>query len=110
MYVSACQAIIDNSLYPSHDILVLNISTSAQLTFAMPADFKPPDSPPPASSISFFPYFDSSYLAVAASLNGGNVLATFVEMLNAWMKDLGMYFYIPFYQHMQLKVSDIIVF
>ncbi|XP_026184189.1 sedoheptulokinase [Mastacembelus armatus] len=68
---------------------VLNISTSAQLTFAMPAGFKPPDSPQPASSISYFPYFDSSYLAVAASLNGGNVLATFVEMLSAWMQELG---------------------
>ncbi|XP_041808478.1 sedoheptulokinase [Chelmon rostratus] len=68
---------------------VLNISTSAQLTFAMPADFKPPASPQPASSISYFPYFEDSYLAVAASLNGGNVLATFVEMLTAWMKELG---------------------
>ncbi|KAE8287974.1 Sedoheptulokinase [Larimichthys crocea] len=68
---------------------VLNISTSAQLTFAMPADFKPPNSPQPASSISYFPYFKDSYLAVAASLNGGNVLATFVEMLTAWMKELG---------------------
>uniref|UniRef100_A0A3B4Z8M0 Sedoheptulokinase n=1 Tax=Stegastes partitus TaxID=144197 RepID=A0A3B4Z8M0_9TELE len=68
---------------------VLNISTSAQLTFTMPADFKPLDSPDPASSIAYFPYFDSSYLAVAASLNGGNVLATFVEMLKAWMRDLG---------------------
>ncbi|XP_051903863.1 sedoheptulokinase isoform X1 [Hippocampus zosterae] len=69
---------------------VLNISTSAQLTFAMPADFKPPDSPQPESSIAFFPYFGSSYLAVAASLNGGNVLATFVEMLTGWMKELGV--------------------
>ncbi|XP_070774098.1 sedoheptulokinase isoform X2 [Enoplosus armatus] len=68
---------------------VLNISTSAQLTFSMPADFRPPDSPEPASSISYFPYFDNLYLAVAASLNGGNVLATFVEMLTAWMKELG---------------------
>ncbi|XP_028278384.1 sedoheptulokinase [Parambassis ranga] len=68
---------------------VLNISTSAQLTFAMPADFRPPDSPQSASSISYFPYFDSSYLAVAASLNGGNVLSTFVEMLTGWMKELG---------------------
>ncbi|XP_071316719.1 sedoheptulokinase [Trachinotus anak] len=67
---------------------VLNISTSAQLTFAMPAGFKPQDSPHPASSISYSPYFDSLYLAVAASLNGGNVLATFVEMLAAWMKEL----------------------
>uniref|UniRef100_A0A3Q0RVE7 Sedoheptulokinase n=1 Tax=Amphilophus citrinellus TaxID=61819 RepID=A0A3Q0RVE7_AMPCI len=68
---------------------VLNISTSAQLTFAMPADFNPPDSPQPVSSISYFPYFDSMYLAVAASLNGGNVLATFVEMLTSWMRELG---------------------
>ncbi|XP_005800873.2 sedoheptulokinase [Xiphophorus maculatus] len=69
---------------------VLNISTSAQLTFAMPADFTPPDSPQLESSISYFPYFDSSYLAVAASLNGGNALATFVETLTAWMKELGV--------------------
>ncbi|KAM8898313.1 sedoheptulokinase isoform 2-T4 [Spinachia spinachia] len=68
---------------------VLNISTSAQLSFAMPADFKPPDSPQPASTVSYFPYFDDSYLAVAASLNGGNVMATFVGMLTSWMKELG---------------------
>ncbi|XP_068601040.1 sedoheptulokinase [Brachionichthys hirsutus] len=69
---------------------VLNISTSAQLTFAMPADFKPPDHPPPPpSSVSYVPYFKDSYLAVAASLNGGNVLAAFVEMLAAWLKELG---------------------
>lgn len=74
------------------DVTVLNISTSAQLTYAMPADFRPPDSPQPASSISYFPYFKGSYLAVAASLNGGNVLATFVEMLGAWMKELGVCF------------------
>lgn len=79
-----------DSLSPA--LSVLNISTSAQLTFAMPADFKPPDSPHPHSSISYFPYFDSSYLAVAASLNGGNVLATFVEMLTGWMKELSKYF------------------
>lgn len=79
----------DKTLYLSLDSTVLNISTSAQLTFAMPADFRPPDSPQSASSISYFPYFDSSYLAVAASLNGGNVLSTFVDMLTGWMKELG---------------------
>ncbi|KAM6907558.1 sedoheptulokinase [Xenentodon cancila] len=68
---------------------VLNISTSAQLTFTMPAGFKPPDCPEHTSSISYFPYFQSSYLAVAASLNGGNVLATFVDMLMSWMRELG---------------------
>ncbi|KAM3868929.1 sedoheptulokinase [Diretmus argenteus] len=68
---------------------VLNVSTSAQLTYAMPADFKPPDLPQPAASISYFPYFNNRYLAVAASLNGGNVLATFVGMLSGWMTELG---------------------
>lgn len=68
---------------------VLNISTSAQLTHAMPSGFTPPSSPQSDSSISYFPYFESSYLAVAASLNGGNVLATFVETLTKWMSVLG---------------------
>lgn len=58
----------------------------------MPADFRPPDSPQPTSPIAYFPYFEDTYLAVAASLNGGNVLATFVEMLAVWMRDLGVYF------------------
>lgn len=65
---------------------VLNISTSAQLSFPMPADFTPPDS---QSAIEYFPYFNNRYLAVAASLNGGNVMASFVRMLQSWMHDLG---------------------
>ncbi|KAI1902899.1 hypothetical protein AGOR_G00021060 [Albula goreensis] len=69
---------------------VLNISTSAQLSFAMPDGFQPPKTPASSSPISYFPYFNGSYLAVAASLNGGNVMATFVEMLTGWMKELGM--------------------
>ncbi|XP_056909490.1 sedoheptulokinase isoform X1 [Takifugu flavidus] len=78
-----------NSWFVPLALTVLNISTSSQLTYAMPADFRPPDSPQPTSPISYFPYFEDTYLAVAASLNGGNVLATFVEMLAAWMRDLG---------------------
>ncbi|KAK0141751.1 Sedoheptulokinase [Merluccius polli] len=69
---------------------VLNISTSAQLTYAMPGDFRPPDAPVSGSPVSYFPFFDESYLAVAASLNGGNALATFVGMLSSWMRDLGV--------------------
>lgn len=65
---------------------VLNISTSAQLSFPMPHDFTPPDT---QSAIEFFPYFTNRYLAVAASLNGGNVMASFVRMLQSWMHDLG---------------------
>ncbi|XP_017315463.1 sedoheptulokinase [Ictalurus punctatus] len=69
---------------------VLNMSTSAQLTFSMPADFSPGNVPDACSPIAYFPYFHNSYLAVAAALNGGNVLAAFVGMLTCWMKDFGV--------------------
>ncbi|XP_032770047.1 sedoheptulokinase [Rattus rattus] len=69
---------------------VLNISTSVQLAASMPVGFQPPQTPDPAAPVAFFPYFDRTYLGVAASLNGGNVLATFVHMLVQWMTDLGL--------------------
>ncbi|XP_072209461.1 sedoheptulokinase isoform X3 [Excalfactoria chinensis] len=68
---------------------VLNISTSAQLTISMPSGFQPPETPDPSSAVTYFPYFDGDYLAVAASLNGGNVLATFVGMVAQWTAELG---------------------
>lgn len=68
--------------------LVLNISTSAQLSFIMPKGFSPPHHNP-KSPIEYFPYFKGRYLAVAASLNGGNVLAAFVRMLQQWTHELG---------------------
>uniref|UniRef100_A0A3B1JUK5 Sedoheptulokinase n=2 Tax=Astyanax mexicanus TaxID=7994 RepID=A0A3B1JUK5_ASTMX len=68
---------------------VLNLSTSAQLSFAMPADFTPQTIPDPASPIAYFPYFHNTYLAVAAALNGGNVIATFVGMLTSWIREFG---------------------
>ncbi|XP_054989904.1 sedoheptulokinase [Sorex araneus] len=69
---------------------VLNISTSLQLVASMPLGFQPAQTPDPAAPVAYFPYFDRTYLAVAASLNGGNVLATFVHMLVEWMADLGL--------------------
>ncbi|KAJ1071326.1 hypothetical protein K5549_001618 [Capra hircus] len=69
---------------------VLNISTSVQLVASMPSGFQPAQTPDPAAPVAYFPYFDRTYLAVAASLNGGNVLATFVRMLVQWMADLGL--------------------
>nr|XP_014354449.1 PREDICTED: sedoheptulokinase [Latimeria chalumnae] len=69
---------------------VLNISTSAQLTFALPSGFQPPDFPDSSSPVAYFPYFDGVHLAVAASLNGGNVIATFVAMLTQWLRELGV--------------------
>ncbi|XP_070571592.1 sedoheptulokinase-like [Ptychodera flava] len=79
------------SILPSLKIetdAVLNISTSAQLSFKMPRNFIPPHSEP-GSAIEYFPYFNDSYLAVAAALTGGNALATLVKMLQQWMHDLG---------------------
>nr|DBA34357.1 TPA: hypothetical protein GDO54_001924 [Pyxicephalus adspersus] len=69
---------------------VLNISTSAQLTFSMPEGFQPEDHPRPTEAVTYFPYMNNRYLAVAASLNGGNVFASFVRMLAQWMVDLGL--------------------
>ncbi|XP_034262913.1 sedoheptulokinase [Pantherophis guttatus] len=69
---------------------VLNVGTSAQLAVSMPPEFQPVESPDPNSPVQYFPYFDNRYLAVAASLNGGNVMATFVKMLVGWMAELGI--------------------
>lgn len=69
-----------------HDA-VLNISTSAQLAFVA-EDFQPGNEPK-VSHIAHYPYFKGKYLAVAASLNGGNALAAFVQMLQHWTMELG---------------------
>ncbi|XP_027704578.1 sedoheptulokinase isoform X1 [Vombatus ursinus] len=69
---------------------VLNISTSVQLAASMPPGFKPAKCSDPSAPVAYFPYFNRTYLGVAASLNGGNVLATFVTMLAQWMADLGL--------------------
>ena len=69
-------------------ISVLNMSTSAQLAFQMHEGFHPVK-PETVSSIEYFPYFHGRYLAVAASLTGGNVMAAFVKMLQQWTHELG---------------------
>nr|XP_013189745.1 unnamed protein product [Amyelois transitella] len=63
---------------------VLNISTSAQLAIVVKniTDMG-------CKTIEHLPYFKNNYLVVAASLNGGNALATFVKMLQQWMLELG---------------------
>ncbi|XP_045624604.1 sedoheptulokinase isoform X2 [Procambarus clarkii] len=69
---------------------VINISTSAQMCFKMPKGFVPDEEPPVTPQpIEYFPFFDNSYLAVAASLNGGNALAAFVRTVQQWSLDLG---------------------
>lgn len=66
---------------------VLNISTSAQIAFV--AENYVPTDLPVHSSVEYFPFFNGKYLAVAASLNGGNALASFVKMLQQWTMELG---------------------
>lgn len=67
---------------------VLNISTSAQIAFV--ADkYTPNAGPPKQSPVEYTPYFNGKFLAVAASLNGGNSLALFVKLLQQWTLDLG---------------------
>lgn len=67
---------------------VLNISTSAQLAFIMPSGFQPKQETS-ESLVLYFPYFEDRYLAVAAALNGGNALATFVSTVQQWTLELG---------------------
>lgn len=75
------------STLQNEDDTVLNISTSAQMAFVAPVfDENAVDE---NSKVEFVPYFDGKYLAVAASLNGGNALATFVSMLQQWTVELG---------------------
>ncbi|KAM8976792.1 sedoheptulokinase [Pelodytes ibericus] len=83
------QCSVFSSLTESTDA-VLNISTSAQLTFPMPEGFQPQDQSVLGEAVAYFPYFNDRYLAVAASLNGGNVFASFVTMLSQWVAELGL--------------------
>ena len=69
---------------------VVNLSTSAQIAFVKPEGFQPEELQSQLSAreavrspIEFFPYMEGRYLAVAASLTGGNALAAFVKMVQA---------------------------
>uniref|UniRef100_UPI00358DF2A7 sedoheptulokinase isoform X1 n=1 Tax=Myxine glutinosa TaxID=7769 RepID=UPI00358DF2A7 len=97
--VGDCQASVLSCLQ-DESTAVLNIGTSAQLSFLMFPEFElskfsstvccdPADSiaPPP---MQYLPYFGGRYLAVAAALNGGNAFSTFVKMLRGWIAELGL--------------------
>ena len=59
------------------------------MTFVTKPGFQPA-APVSARPVEHFPYFGGRYLSVAASLNGGNVVAEFVTMLHGWTEDLGL--------------------
>eukprot|EP00057_Strongylocentrotus_purpuratus_P033193 XP_790539.1 PREDICTED: sedoheptulokinase [Strongylocentrotus purpuratus] len=69
---------------------VISISTSAQIVTTTPAGFSLPKSDP-SSPIEYFPFFDGTFLSVAAALTGGNVLAQLVTTLQEWLHGLDLH-------------------
>lgn len=68
----------------------MNISTSSQVCYpVLSSGFFPPRFETP-TAVSYFPFFNEQFLAVAASLNGGNSLSAFVKMLQTWFSTFGM--------------------
>ncbi|XP_062582550.1 sedoheptulokinase-like [Saccostrea cucullata] len=76
------------SVLSNPDEAVLNLGTSCQMAFPEFLETVP-TFPEASSPIQFFPYFNNQYLAVAASLNGGNVLSQFVNMVQNWIGVFG---------------------
>ena len=71
--------------------IVINVGTSSQFTFLMPEGFIPSaDSIDKSSPVEYVPFFDGRYLSETASLNGGNVLDAFINMLRDWLGEFGM--------------------
>ena len=72
--------------------LVINVGTSSQFTFLMPQGFTPSsDNIDSSSPVEYVPFFAGRYLSETASLNGGNVLAAFVNMLRDCLTEFGAY-------------------
>ncbi|XP_054166599.1 sedoheptulokinase-like [Oppia nitens] len=68
---------------------VINISTSMQLSVLNNKNFTPESkSVSKYKSIDYFPYFDDTYLSVAASLNGGNVLQHIINFIKDLIEDI----------------------
>ena len=58
----------------------------------MPEGFIPSaDNIDKSSPAEYVPFFTGRYLSETASLNGGNVLAAFVDMLRDWFREFGLY-------------------
>ena len=66
---------------------VVNISTSAQISCVI-TESQLSTVREQHPHVECWPYFGSQQLAVAASLNGGNVLMSFVDMLKEWVMEL----------------------
>lgn len=70
-----------------YTIAVLNVGTSCQMSFLS----KYSSGCEEFEHLQTWPYKGSQHLSVVASMNGGNVLASFVIMLQGWLHELGEY-------------------
>eukprot|EP00794_Sanderia_malayensis_P013793 gene13793-15236_t len=88
---------------------VLNIGTSAQVAIAIPSDYDITEIQSMYPAVRVFPYFKQSKAAVVASLNGGNVIESFISTLTSWLDNLGIQapeksnFYTKFHEFCSVK-------
>ena len=73
------------SAAPTASELVVNIGTSAQAVLLC----EDRGETPCCDAITSVPYFRGRHLLVAAALNGGSVIAKFVDTLESWCRELG---------------------
>ncbi|KAI3384342.1 hypothetical protein SNEBB_001585 [Seison nebaliae] len=73
------------SIPSTHNYAMINISTSSQIVFNVDIELKEVELPP---SLKHWPFVADRNLYVCASLNGGNVLAWFVNSVKNWFNQL----------------------
>ena len=76
------------SCQPKENEGVMNISTSIQLALVVEQQSLSHGDHQVLASCMRVPYFRSKDLLVAASLNGGNVLSAFVQLISSWQSSL----------------------
>ena len=80
------QCHVYSAIQMDSEAAAISIGTSAQLSYIDVECGRLPLSSPVES----WPYFNRRHVIVAASLNGGNVLAKFVDMLRDWVSSMGL--------------------
>ncbi|XP_023322512.1 sedoheptulokinase isoform X2 [Eurytemora carolleeae] len=86
------QCSVKSTLETPETDAVVNVSTSAQMAFVQPEGFQPKliSNENLHKPVEYFPYFEDRYIAVAASMTGGNALAAFIKMIQQWVIQLGV--------------------
>ncbi len=84
-----------NSCFENGSDCVINISTSSQICIAIDASQVDRFKPLLPSSVNSVSFYGNKALLVAASLNGGNVLDSFVHMVLDWNRELGFNYDVP---------------